>query len=270
MLQIALARKNALNISIVILCMLSFSLVSMFYEVSRAQAAVKHLIAGGLIGAGAVLAWPTIIGGVTALASGAVAIGGAAAGAVAAGGAAVGGAIAGTGAAVGGAVVGGFGAVGGAIAAITASPLFLPALLIAGVVIGGIFVYKYFKDKEAKKSVSPYSNVTPAKGRISDDSKNDKNADKNAISSSGSSIIATDTQASTKTTQPDKISYNEDSSKAVKDRYTAAYQNYIRLLQNDSSNGTSLEITNAFKELKTVQEEYRNYLEANSGTKGAM
>lgn len=247
--------------------MVSFALVSMFYDTARAS--TKHLIVGGLIGAGAVIAWPTIVGGVSALAGGAVAMGTAAAGAVAVGGAAVGGAVAGVGAAVGGAVTAGFGAVGGAVAAITASPLFVPALIIAGVAIAGVFIYKHFKDKKDKESVSPFGpSVSKNNGRITDTGAPPagKNVAEPAPAANpmlpASQPAANKNIASASEQAKPQQTHKDDSSKAIKDRYTAAYQNYVRLLESDSSNGTSAEIMNAFQQLKNAQTEYRNYLEA--------
>ncbi len=266
MLEMTLSKKSRLNNFILVMCMVSFALVSMFYDTARAS--TKHLIVGGLIGAGAVIAWPTIVGGVSALAGGAVAMGTAAAGAVAVGGAAVGGAVAGVGAAVGGAVTAGFGAVGGAVAAITASPLFLPALIIAGVAIAGVFIYKHFKDKKAKESVSPFGpSVSKNSGRITD---TNEPAGKNSAEPApavnptlpSSQPAANKNIASAIEQAKPQQTYQDDSSKAVKDRYTAAYQNYVRLLESDSSNGTSAEIMNAFQQLKNAQTEYRDYLEA--------
>ncbi len=265
MLQMSLSNRRNFNNIILVACMISFALVSMFYDTARAS--TKHLIAGGLIGAGAVLAWPAIIGGVSSLAGGAVAMGTAAAGAIAVGGAAVGGAIAGTGAAVGGAVTAGFGAVGGAVAAIAASPLFLPALIIAGVVIAGVFVYKHFKDKKAKESVSPFNpQVTKSSGRITESvepADKNKTSDLPAVNPTLPSIQQpSDKNTSVSTSIDSRQVYQDDSSKAIKDRYTAAYQNYVRLLESDMSNGSSPEILKAFEQLKSAQTDYRNYLDA--------
>lgn len=265
MLEMSLSRKSRLNNMILVACMVSFAFVAMFYETASASA--KHLIVGGLIGAGAVIAWPTIVGGVTAIAGGIGAAGAAAAGAVAVGGAAVGGAVAGVGAAVGGAVTAGFGAVGGAVAAITASPLFLPALIVVGAIVAGVLIYKHFQNKKDKESVSPFSAVdSKNNGRITDSAPTvDKNSAEPAVSSSVPSDKnqSVSKNVSGATEQPSsKQAYQDDSSKGIKDRYTAAYQNYVRLLESDSSNGTSAEIMNAFQQLKTAQTEYRNYLEA--------
>ncbi len=150
-----------------VILLVTFSATSLF--LGEAQANVKHLLVGGLVGAGAVLAWPTISAalGCAAGAVGSVAAGvgsavvgavGAAGAAVATGGAAVGGAIAGVGAAAGSAVTAGFGAIGGAVAAITASPLFVPALLIAGAVIIGYIIYKKkFAGTKLSKNINPFA-----------------------------------------------------------------------------------------------------------------
>ena len=158
-----ISRKFAVQFLTIVL-LVTFSTTSFF--MGEAQANIKHLIVGGAIGAGAVLAWPTISAalGCAAGAVGSVAAGvgtavvgavGAAGAAVATGGAAVGGAIAGAGAVAGSAVTAGFGAIGGAVAAITASPLFIPALLIAGAVIIGYIIYKKkFANKPALSSAT--------------------------------------------------------------------------------------------------------------------
>jgi hypothetical protein len=150
-----------------VILLVTFSATSLF--LGEAQANVKHLLVGGLVGAGAVIAWPTISAalGCAAGAVGSVAVGvggavvgavGAAGAAVATGGAAVGGAIAGVGAAAGSAVTAGFGAIGGAVAAITASPLFVPALLIAGAVIIGYIIYKKkFAGTKLSKNINPFA-----------------------------------------------------------------------------------------------------------------
>lgn len=150
-----------------VILLVTFSATSLF--LGEAQANVKHLLVGGLVGAGAVIAWPTISAalGCAAGAVGSVAAGvgsavvgavGAAGAAVATGGAAVGGAIAGVGAAAGSAVTAGFGAIGGAVAAITASPLFVPALLIAGAVIIGYIIYKKkFAGTKLSKNINPFA-----------------------------------------------------------------------------------------------------------------
>lgn len=267
MIEMTLMRKNRLNNLILVACMISFAFVALFSETANASA--KHLIVGGLVGAGAVLAWPTIVGGVTALASGAVAVGGAVTGAVAVGGAAVGGAVAGVGTAIGGAVTAGFGAVGGAVAAITASPLFFPALLIAGAVVAGVFIYKHFKDKKAKEAVSPFGpTVSKTSGRITEPA---AAADKNAAEPSPAANPALPNKNQTPANKnvsgaaeqaKPQQTYKDDSSKAIKDRYTAAYQNYVRILESDSSNGTSPELMQAFQQLKNAQTEYRDYLDA--------
>lgn len=150
-----------------VILLVAFSTTSFF--MGEAQANVKHLLVGGLVGAGAVIAWPTIsaaigcaagaVGSVAAGVGGAV-VGavGAAGAAVATGGAAVGGAIAGVGVAAGSAVTAGFGAIGGAVAAITASPLFLPALLIAAAVVIGYIIYKKkFAGTKLSKNVNPFA-----------------------------------------------------------------------------------------------------------------
>lgn len=265
MLELTLSRRNRFNNMILVACMVSFAFVAMFYE--TATASTKHLIIGGLVGAGAVLAWPTIVGGVTAIAGGVAAAGTAVVGAVAAGGAAVGGAVAGAGAAIGGAVTAGFGAVGGAIAAITASPLFVPALIIAGLAVAGVFIYKHFKDKKAKESVSPFGPSTSKNtGRITETA---PAADKNAAEPAAAANPALPDKNSSKNisgaseqTASPQQAYQDVSSKGIKDRYTAAYQNYVRLLESDTSNGTSAEIMQAFQQLKNAQTEYRDYLEA--------
>ncbi len=254
----SMTKKNKLNTSILMACIISFAFVGMFYE--TAQASIKHLVVGGLLGAGAVLAWPTITGAVAAMAGGVMAAGTAVAGAVATGGALAGGAIAGTGAAVGGAVTAGFGAIGGAIAAITASPLFIPALIIGAVAITGYFVYKHFKNKAAdpaaKAAENPFENA-PATGRITDTAP--------AVSDNKNVTPATATPdfKNDAGVKPENQAVDQNSAaKSVKDKYTASYQNYIRLLQTDSSNGTSPEIMQAFQQLKQSQDEYRTYLDA--------
>ncbi|HNY10189.1 MAG TPA: hypothetical protein PKK26_01230 [Candidatus Wallbacteria bacterium] len=254
-----MTKKNKLNTTILMACIISFAFVGMFYETS--QASIKHLVIGGIIGAGAVLAWPTITGAVASIAGAAVAGGAAVTSAVAVGGAAVGGAVAGAGAAVGGAITGGFAAIGGAVAAITASPLFLPILAIVAVAVVGYFVYKHFKNKAAKTPTTtadnPYDSTTTT-GRITDSTTTTTTAttDKNTTPTT---TTAADTTVSTPTTQ----SVQDSSAKSYKDKYTAAYQNYIKLLQTDTSNGTSAEIMQAFQQLKQAQDEYKNYLDSN-------
>lgn len=146
-----ISTKKLFAQAVIVFLLVAFSTTSMFY--GEANANIKHLLLGGALGAGVVLAWPTIsaavgcaAGAVGSVAAGigSAVVGGvaAASGAVAAGGAAVGGAVAGVGVAAGSAVTAGFGAIGGAVAAITASPLFVPALLIAGAVIIGYIIYK--------------------------------------------------------------------------------------------------------------------------------
>ncbi|HPG57657.1 MAG TPA: hypothetical protein PKW98_07550 [Candidatus Wallbacteria bacterium] len=165
MFSITSKRLSVQILSVVLL--VTFSFTSLF--LGEAQANVKHLLVGGLVGAGAVIAWPTIsaalgcaagaVGSVAAGIGSAVVGGVAAAGAaVATGGAAVGGAIAGVGVAAGSAVTAGFGAIGGAVAAITASPLFVPALLIAGAVIIGYIIYKKkFAGTKLSKNINPFA-----------------------------------------------------------------------------------------------------------------
>jgi len=129
------------------------------FAVDQAQASIKQFLLGGAIGAGVVLAWPTICGALSAC-GGAIAAGvGWLSGAAAVGGAAVGGAVAGVGAAAGTAVTGAFGAIGGGIAAITASPLFIPAILIAGALLIGYLIYKKHKAGTSSSSTSLWSKI---------------------------------------------------------------------------------------------------------------
>lgn len=266
--MMTITRRTIFTNTILMACILSFAIVGTFHDTARAS--VKHLVVGGVIGAGAVLAWPTIVGGVTAIAGGVGAAGAAVAGAVATGGAMAGGAIAGVGTAVGGAVTAGFGAIGGAVAAITASPLFVPALIIAGVAIAGFFIYKHFSKKSASKAAekaneNPFETQAPTSGgRITDAAPTvvtDKNTTPGAATTTADkNVSATPEQVFTQSTKP--VDNQDSSSKSLKDKYTAAYQNYVRLLQNDTTNGSSPEIMQAFQQLKQSQDEYRAYLDA--------
>lgn len=245
----------------------TFSSVALFYDTARAG--LRDVIIGGALGAGVVLAWPTISGAAVALGGGIMAAGAAVTGAVATAGAAVGGAVAGAGVAVGGAVTAGFGAIGGAVAAITASPLFVPALIIAGVAIAGFFIYKHFKNKKASESAqvtpnsplakydpSPTATKSKSTGRISEEAA--PTADKNSASPPASK----NTAASTEQSVSDKNSaYNDNTINGLQERYTAAYKNYVRLLETDTTNGSSPEVVRAFSELKKAQEEYRAALD---------
>lgn len=241
--MIALNHKKRLNSMILIACIISFAFVSFIHD--TAQASVKHALLGALVGAGAVIAWPTITAAATSLAGGAIAVGTAAAGAIATGGAVVGGAVAGAGAAVGGAVTAGFGAIGGAVAAITASPLFLPALAIVAVAAVGYFAYKHFKKQRIVEDASAKKDEisTPTTGRISD--KNSSVNEEQAKPATNTNIVADknttpDKNTTTTTTIDSTKPYQDNSANAIKDRYSAAYKNYINLLQTDTTDRKSV------------------------------
>jgi hypothetical protein len=220
------------------------------YPPQAAQADAKSLVAGAAVGAGVVLAWPMITAGVGAICGGigaaGVAVAGAvttgvaaASGAVAVGGAMAGGAVAGAGAAVGAGVTSAFGAVGGAIAAITASPLFIPALLIAGAAVATYFIYKHFKKK---KETGPV--------RISDNTIATK-------STSSKTTTAVSTKTSTKNTGSTSTGVTQtlDKNRAY-ENYQAAYKRYIECLQNDST-GRDQKTLEALEELRTHEAVYR-------------
>lgn len=239
--------RNRFSKAMSILVLAAFMLIVAFPP-EVAEAGAKSLIVGAAAGAGLVLAWPTItaavgcaagaIGSVVVGAGTAIATGvGAVSGAVAVGGAAAGGAVAGAGAAVGSAVTAGFGAVGGAIAAVTASPLFVPALLVIGAVIAGVLIYKYIKKKKAS---SP--------GRISEPT---------AVSG-GRPVSAPPVTSSTK--GKDKSGYTPpEASGSVREayeKYQAAYKRYIDCLRTDSS-GTAQETQRALEDLRIYEKMYR-------------
>ncbi len=216
------------------------------YTPEVAHASAGHFVLGGVAGAGIVLAWPTIVAGVGAAAgaigaAGAAVVGavGAVGGAVAVGGAAAGGAVAGAGAAVGGAVTAGFGVIGGAIAAITASPLFVPALLIAGAAIAGYFIYKHFKKKKS-------SGVA----RISSTASTSTSSKNTAVVSKSTTPVATKDKSTT------AVSSTSSNVRVAYESYQAAYKRYIQCLQNDST-GSSVETKNALDELKKTETYYR-------------
>jgi hypothetical protein len=237
--------------TIIVLLLLSFG--TTLFVAPEAEAGAKSFILGGLLGAGVVLAWPTICGAVAGIVGGIGAAGaavagavGAASGAVAVGGAAVGGAVAGAGAAAGAAVTTGFGAIGAGIAAITASPLFVPCLIAAVAIIAGILIYKWIKKRNAAKADNNG-------GRISDTS----SGTTWGSSSSGPTPITTSGEV--QGTVSTKSSGSSCTSlQASHDAYVAAYRRYTQLLGQENPNQS--EIQNALSDLKAKESSYRSML----------
>jgi len=211
----------------------------------RSEANVGHVLLGGLAGAGIVLAWPTITAGVGALCAGVGTVAAGATAAVAAGGAAVGGAVVGAGAVAGGAITSAFGAIGGAIAAVTASPLFVPALIIIAVAVGGYLIYRAIKKSKENKpmritesTISETSSPTPT--RVTETSV--------ATTESNGTTVATTTGLT-----PDARNAHEI--------YQASYRRYIQALQTDET-GSQPGTQQALQELRQAETAYRACMDA--------
>ncbi|HNY10188.1 MAG TPA: hypothetical protein PKK26_01225 [Candidatus Wallbacteria bacterium] len=283
---------------ITVVLLVAFSTTS-FY-VGEAQANIKHLILGGVVGAGAVLAWPTISAAVGcaagAVGSVAAGVGTAVVGAVATGGAAVGGAIAGAGVAAGSAVTAGFGAIGGAVAAITASPLFIPALLIIAAVVIGYIIYKKRKAANASTlstATNPYATTTSSSSAatVSTNQATAATTTNASIPTAISTNLAVGNSSSTAPTTnstPTSLSLNEGASaerkpdisssasltaavsdsgnasvNAAHEKYVNAYKSYINLLSSGKSSEDS-EVQKALSDYKAAFDEYQSLTKAAS------
>ncbi|HAE37823.1 MAG TPA: hypothetical protein DCG57_04190, partial [Candidatus Riflebacteria bacterium] len=201
-------------------------------------------------GAGLVLAAPAI--------GGAVAAAGGVATAVVGGAAAATGGIVGVLAGVGGAIASALGAVGGFIAGIFASPLFIPALILVAVAVGGYLLYKRYKAKKGGNSASgPNQEVLPGSDEIyvtpgdyemsgvipggdaaapvsvGNDPVISLGGDAVTISSEPSSVsIPAQAPTTTSVTTTPGIPTSSDGLKAAHDRYIASYQKYTTLVTN--------------------------------------
>ena len=269
--------------------MLSFAFVATFYE--TAHAVDKNLVKGGLLGAGAVgLTAAAAAGGGAAMTAG-----------IATAGFGIGNILLfsatwivnglvylnmALGAFVGLPVYAVIGGAGALISAATSSALFLPAVIIAAAAASGYFIYKYVKNKKAKEAISPFgapnankigritdsaqtaneklaASTTAAKksGRITDEVQTPPAAD-SLVAAHNPSLpaeIIPGIAAPAKSSQKN----NNSSSQALKKKYDIAYQNYMHLLENDTSNGASAEVTQAYEQFKSAQSEYRDYIKAN-------
>lgn len=219
----------------------------------RAEASAKHVVLGGLAGAGIVLAWPTIVAGAGAICGGIGPVVAGVTGAVAAGGAMVGGAVAGVGAAAGTAVTGAFGAIGGAIAAVTASPLFVPALIAIAAVVVGVLIYRAIKKKNEHKPVRISDTPMNTPPSVSD-GKSGKNTPPVAVSDGKD---GKDSKGGSKGSSGTSVGTVD--AREAHERYQAAYRRYIECLQKDDS-GSQPATQQALAELRSSEESYRRLM----------
>lgn len=232
-------------------------------------------------GAGLVLAAPAIGGAVAAAGGvGAAVVGGAAA--------ATGG-IVGVLAGIGGAIGAALGAVGGFIAGIFASPLFIPALILVAVAVGGYLLYKRYKAKKGGNSASgPDQEVLPGSDEIyvtpgdyemsgvvpSGDVASPVSVGSDPVIALGGDAVSISDEppsvsipaqapTTTSVTTTTGIPTTSDGLKAAHDRYIASYQKYTTLVTN-SGGADPAEIQRALAEYREAYNDYNNLKAAGS------
>lgn len=232
---------------------------------------------GAAAGAGIVLAAPAIAGAVGA-AGGIAGIGAGIVGAIGAAAGFITGALA----AVGGAIAAAGGALVGWIAGLIASPLFIPALIVIGVVVAGYLIYRHYKKKQTNVAVLPENQstiVTPGMYDMNpvippmNQNYGITIGDSDGLVIQGNAVTISSTppvDAVIGDVQPDavKVPGNEafvagsTNLKAAEARYQAAYKAYTKLVTTDQKG----DVDAALKEYKAASDAY-NQLKKAAGIK---
>ncbi|MBF0546184.1 MAG: hypothetical protein HQM08_17205 [Candidatus Riflebacteria bacterium] len=265
-----MVRKNVVRVPLSLVLSLLLLVDFSWFNVPPVKAADAGSIAigagvGVAAGAGLVLAGPAIATAVGAAGAGIMSLGTAIVGGLAAAGAAM---IAAT-ATVGTAIAGAVGALGGMIVGVIASPLFVPALIIIGILVAGYLIGRW-QQKRIDGEVIPGSekiSVTPAdlemNPLVPSMTSGVKIGDADAITLPGKRIASIGNQPITQTPQPVIASAAVQTStivttctseqlKAAEDRYRAAYSKYTQLV----TTGGSGDVQNALREYRDAYREY--------------